>query len=252
MWALASLTLWLSTASLFAQAATPYLTAINSTQWFLSNGDSFDLTLNSEGYAYSIQWNGRELVRNATGGYVDYGGRNTINITSQPEIITQTDDQIHVAFDSYYATVHYILFANLPGHYQYVVNKNLGVQGEIRSLWRLDPVIFTKGRTNCRDDVLPTIGQIQAGVNVQDETWIRQDGGYITKYDFSCFVRSLDYHGVYGDGVGAWIIAPGKDYYIGDHMKQELMVHRETKTNDAVMLHYFHGESWTLWPKDRR
>ena len=89
----------------------------------------------------------------------------------------------------------------------------------------------------------PNINDIFAGLNVQDETWRTRTGSYITKYDFSCFVRDTDFHGVYGDDVGAWYIAPSKDYYIGDQLKQELMVHRETKTDDAVMLHYFHGES---------
>lgn len=130
----------------------------------------------------------------------------------------------------------------MNGHYQYVINKNLGSQGEVRSLYRLDPTLFTHGRTQCRDDVLPPISDIQSGLNIQDETWQKRDGSYITKYDFSCFARGQEYHGVHGQGLGAWIIAPGMDYYIGDQMKQELMVHRETKTNDAVMLHYYHGE----------
>lgn len=67
-------------------------------------------------------------------------------------------------------------------------------------------------------------------------------GSYITKYDFSCYVRGLDFHGLYGDGVGAYVIAPGKDYYIGDHLKQELMLHRESSTDDAVLLHMYHGK----------
>lgn len=34
---------------------------------------------------------------------------------------------------------------------------------------------------------------------------------------------------------------PGKDYYNGNHLKQELMVHRETDSGDAVQLNMIHG-----------
>lgn len=60
--------------------------------------------------------------------------------------------------------------------------------------------------------------------NVQDETWQKADGSYLTKYDWSAFIREQTYYGVYGDDVGSWYINPGKDYYNGDHLKQELMV----------------------------
>lgn len=34
---------------------------------------------------------------------------------------------------------------------------------------------------------------------------------------------------------------PGKDYYNGNHLKQELMIHRESQTGDAVQLNMIHG-----------
>jgi rhamnogalacturonan endolyase len=195
-----------------------------------------------------MKWKGRELVRNATGGYSDTGGKTTFNFTKGPTVVDKTDSMIHVAFDSYLATVHYILFGGVPGHYQYVINNDLGNQGEVRSLYRLDPLQFTWGRTNIKNAPLPSIVDIETGYKVQDETWQRQNGTYITKYDFSSFVRNLDYHGVYGNGVGAFIIAPSKDYYIGDHMKQELMLHRESATDDTVLLHMYHGKMIAIHP----
>jgi rhamnogalacturonan endolyase len=226
----------------------PSVTTLNATEWRISNGDSFEMTVNSAGYTHSMKWNSRELVRNATGGYSDTGGKTTFNFTKGPTVVDKTDSMIHVAFDSYLATVHYILFSGVPGHYQYVINNNLGNQGEVRSLYRLDPLQFTWGRTNIKNAPLPSIVDIETGYKVQDETWQRQNGTHITKYDFSCFVRNLDYHGVYGDGVGAFIIAPSKDYYIGDHMKQELMLHRESATDDTVLLHMYHGKMIAIHP----
>lgn len=222
--------------------AAPSLISLNSTRWLISNGDSFNMTVDVSGYVPSMTWDGRELVKGAKGGYSDTGGKTTFNFTTGPTVVQQTEEMIHVEFDSYLATVHYVLFSGLNGHYQYVVNNNLGSQGEVRSLYRFDPEQFTWGRTNIKQAPLPTIEDINTGYKVQDETWQRRNGTYITKYDFSCFVRGLDYHGVFGTDVGAYVIAPGKDYYIGDHLKQELMLHRESKTNDAVLLHMYHGE----------
>jgi rhamnogalacturonan endolyase len=223
-------------------SSTPSMTRVNSTVWRISNGDSFSMNINSRGYTYSMAWKGRELVGNATGGYSDTGGKTTFNFTAGPTVVEQSNKMIHVAFDSYFATAHYVLFSGLAGHYQYVINNNLGNQGEVRSLYRLDPLQFTWGRTNIKNAPLPAIQDIETGYKVEDETWQRRNGSYITKYDFSCFVRGLDFHGVYGNGVGAFVIAPGKDYYIGDHLKQELMLHRETATDDAVLLHMYHGK----------
>lgn len=224
--------------------ASPSLTTLNATQWVLSNGADLNMTLNSRGYAYSIMWNGLELARNTTGGYSDSNaGKVVFNFTQGPSVVQQTDDMLHVAFEGYYTTIHYILFGGLSGHYQYVVNNNLDPQGEVRSLYRLDPNLFTNGKTPCRDAPLPPIQEIQTGFKVQDETWQQRDGSYVTKYDFSCFQRETPWHGVYGDKVGAWVIAPGLDYIRGDHLAQELMVHRESSTNHAVLLHMIHGRS---------
>jgi len=97
--------------------------------------------------------------------------------------------------------------------------------GEFRSLWRLDNTTFTFGKTDRRDEELPILSDYLPQNKVQDETWLKPDGsGYITKYDFSSFVRKQTYYGVYGPSFGSWYINAGKDYYNGNHLKQELMV----------------------------
>lgn len=83
---------------------------------------------------------------------------------------------------------------------------------------------FPNGHTNVKDGELPPLADYAAATNVQDETWQKADGTFLTKYDWSAFVRDQTYYGVYGDEVGSWYINPGKDYYNGDHLKQELMV----------------------------
>lgn len=220
----------------------PSMLRVNETVTTITNGNSFSMHILSNGYTYSMLWNDRELVGTAKGGYSDTGGKTTFNFTAGPTLIEQTDRMVHVVFKSYYADVDYIMFSGLAGFYQYVINQNLGSQGEVRSLYRFEPLQFTQGRTNIKNGPLPAIQDIEVGYKVQDETWQRRNGSYITKYDFSCFVRNLEFHCLYGDDVGAYVIAPGKDYYIGDHLKQELMLHRESSTNDAVLLHMYHGK----------
>ena len=75
---------------------------------------------------------------------------------------------------------------------------------------------------------------------MQDETWQKEDGTFLTKYDWSAFIREQDFHGVYGDEVGSWYINPGKDYFNGDHLKQELMVSYLVVGNDTRLIKKWH------------
>lgn len=45
-------------------------------------------------------------------------------------------------------------------------------------------------------------------------------------------------------------INPGKDYYNGNHLKQELMVHRESSTGDVVQLNMIHGTHFMVSSSD--
>lgn len=139
-----------------------------------------------------------------------------------------------------------MIFPDLPGAYQYIVNKDLPTLGVLRTLYRLDNTTFTHGRTNIKDEILPAFSEILAATKVQDETWERADGTFITKYDWSTFIRELDFHGIYGDNFGSWYIRPGRDYFNGNHLKQELTVHRESATGDAVELNVVHGSHYQV------
>lgn len=119
--------------------------------------------------------------------------------------------------------MHWIIQADLVGAYQYFVNRALPTLGEFRTLFRLDNTSFTHGRTSLKDDVLPPLSEYAASTKIQDETWEKADGTYLTKYDWSAFLREEDFYGVYGEEFGSWYIYPGKDEYNGNHLKQELM-----------------------------
>ena len=133
-------------------------------------------------------------------------------------------DWINVKFTAKEGDFHWVIHDDLAGAYQYFVNHALPTLGEFRTLWRLGNDSFTHGHNNVKDGELPPLSEYAAATKVQDETWQRADGTFLTKYDWSAFIREQTFYGVYGDEVGSWYINPGKDYYNGDHLKEELMV----------------------------
>lgn len=170
------------------------------------------------------------------------GAVSNLNWTNA-EINSQEPDYIDVSFTANEGEMHWVIFDDLAGAYQYFVNRALPVLGEFRTLFRLDNTTFTHGRTNIKDEELPPFDlYFPPSVKVQDETWQLPNGTYITKYDFSDFIKTVDYFGVYGKDFGSWYIHPRtKDYINGDQLKQELMVHRESSTGDVVQLNMIHG-----------
>lgn len=189
-------------------------------------------TVDKDGTGIKLKWTSASIVSSGTYNATDY---------------------IDVAFTASEGDFHWVIFAGLPGAYQYFVNRALPTLGEFRTLWRLDNTTFTHGRNNIRDAPLPPLADYLPQNKVQDETWLSPNGTtgtYLTKYDFSAFLRAQTAYGVYGDGFGSWYIHPGKDYYNGNHLKQELTVHRESATGDAVQLNVIHGTHFMVSSAD--
>ena len=182
------------------------------------------------------------------------GAASNLNWTTASITSSGTDEAgpwIDVSFTAIEGDMHWVIHTGLAGAYQYFVNRAVPVLGEFRTLWRLDNATFPRGHTSRRDEALPPLSDYLPELKVQDETWLRPDGtGYITKYDFSAFVREQTAYGVYGEGFGSWYVNPGKDYYNGNHLKQELMVHRESATGDAVQLNMIHGTHFQVSSQD--
>ncbi|KAF2715454.1 polysaccharide lyase family 4 protein [Pleomassaria siparia CBS 279.74] len=225
-----------------------FLKQIDNSTWIIGNG-LWNVTQNKQ-YATKLWYKEKDLVGKAVGHYVSYNGAASDLSWTSAAIVETGKDYINVKFTALEGDFHWIIYDNLAGAYQYFVNHALPKLGEFRTLWRLDNTTFPKGRTNVKDGLLPPISDYLAGTNVQDETWQKADGTYLTKYDWSAFTRGLDFHGVYGDDVGSWYLNPGKDYINGNHLKQELMVHRESKTGDAVQLNMIHGTHYQALASD--
>ncbi|KAK6828426.1 polysaccharide lyase family 4 protein [Apiospora arundinis] len=237
----------------------PFLKQVGNATWTFGN-DLWNVT--QEGiYATKVYFNGTELVGSASGHYMGYDGENNFIWTSAT-ITSRGEDYIDVSFACKEGELHWVIFEGLAGAYQYFVNRNLPNISILRTLWRLDPKLFLNGRTYLRDQPLPDFSLYQNATKVQDETWQLANGTFITKYDFSDYVRERDFYGIHGPGFGSWYIHPRTDYYNSDHLSQTLAVHRESATGDSVQLNVVqdtshfrvgekvaqpHGKIWGPW-----
>ncbi|KAI1343322.1 polysaccharide lyase family 4 protein [Xylariaceae sp. FL0016] len=231
-------------ASCATAADRPFLSQVDNETWVIGN-EVWNMT-QGRTYGVKLNYKDHDCVGGAAGHYVGYNGAaSNLNWTSASVVSSGNYTgmpYIDVKFTAAEGDMHWVIFSQLPGAYQYFVNHALPQLGEFRTLWRLDNTTFPKGKTDLRDEELPPLSEYIAANKVQDETWLKPDGsGYITKYDFTSWIRTQSYYGVYGDGFGSWYVNPGKDYYNGNHLKQELMVHRESSTGDAVQLNMIHG-----------
>lgn len=222
----------------------PFLTQLDNQTWVFGN----DLWNVTEGpyYAtklYSSILPGHDLVGTAYGHYAGIDGENNLEWTSA-SIVSQGSDYIDIAFSSTEADLHWVVFDDLQGAYQYIVNKASPDMEIFRNLWRLDNQTFTRGRTHIKDEILPPFYLYSNATKVQDETWELANGSYITKYDWSNYVRDRDFYGIYGpDVAGSWWIHPTTEYFSASQLSQTLTVHRESATGDAVQLNVFQDTS---------
>ena len=171
---------------------------------------------------------------------MSFRAASNLNFTN-PRIVTQTNDYIDVEYTATEGYMHWVIYRDLPGAYQYFVNKALPRLGEFRTLWRLNNETFLSGKTRIKDGILPPYAEYLNATNVQDETWQKADGSYLTKYDWADFLRGQKTFGVYGPEYGSWYIYPNEEFFNGDQLKQELLVHRESVTGDVVQLNMIHG-----------
>ncbi|KAF2630669.1 polysaccharide lyase family 4 protein [Macroventuria anomochaeta] len=229
------------TTSLFAALAAaktalakgPFLQQVTPTQWIIGN-DLWNVTQGAT-YATNLQYQGSDAVGKAQGHYAGVDGEANLVYTSA-KIVSNSQDYIDVAFSSSLGDLHWVIYPDLAGAYQYFVNKALPDLSIFRTLWRLDPALFTYGFNTNKNEKLPDFSLYANAPEIQDETFQFPDGSYVTKYDFANYVRERDFVGVFGDQTGSWYIHPTNEYQPGNHLSQTLTVHRESATGDAVQL----------------
>lgn len=208
-----------------AAAKGPFLTQTGTQTWVFGN-DLWNVT-QGPNYATNLYSTlvGQDLVGTAYGHYTDIDGTTLLEWTSA-SVVAQGDHYIDIAFVADQLDFHWVVFDDLQGAYQYVVNKDTPWLAILRSLWRLNPDLFTNARTHLKDDILPPFALYANATEVQDETFALANGTCcITKYDWANFVRHRDFYGVYGPGVvGSWWIHPSTEYFSGNQLSQTLTV----------------------------
>jgi rhamnogalacturonan endolyase len=126
--------------------------------------------------------------------------------------------------------MHIVLPRGQPGFYLYAVYRHgagmaAGGIGETRFVIRGVPGtgLFTHHIVDDqRKGPYPTAGVVR---QVQDATWLLEDGSYYTKYNNTAFLADHHVHGMAGHGLGLWMIFASNEFIGGGPFKQELTVH---------------------------
>lgn len=195
----------------------------------------------------------------ATKGYLSYvviedGNRRTgeLKATKTPKTIVETEDMAEVVYYNedcdlkWY--VGYIMRRGVSGIYVYAYHNNTsatpaGVE-EGRFVWRVNPATFNYCWVN--DDqqaALPTVSQMKNYVEqLQDATYLLDDGTVYTKYDWAAYNRDDQLHGLMGSNVGIWSIMPSAEWCNGGPDKQDLTVH--TTDTTPLILQMFQSQHY--------
>jgi rhamnogalacturonan endolyase len=175
------------------QAKGPFLLKVNDTEHIIGN-DLWNITI-GQTYGTKLYYKDHDCVGEAVGHYASYsttnlhafaswlltladGATSNLNWTSV-SITKETRDYLDICFTANEGDLHWVVYNDMAGAYQYSVNRALPVLVKRCSV--LITLLSPTEKTNIKDGPLPTLAEIDAGTKVQDETWLTADGTYITK-----------------------------------------------------------------------
>ncbi|QYM92138.1 polysaccharide lyase family protein [Dickeya zeae] len=228
------------------------LDGMNST---LDNG-LLKVRFGADGSAKEVWKGGTNLISHLSGAardpdknrsfYLDYysSGVNEF-LPERLNVIKQTPDMVHLAYiddqnGKLRLEYHLIMTSDVSGLYSYVVVANTGAApvtvSELRNVYRFDATRLDTLFNSIRRGTPLLYEELEQLPKVQDETWQLPDGNIYSKYDFAGYQRESRYWGVMGNGYGAWMVPASGEYFSGDALKQELLVHQ-----DAIILNYLTG-----------
>lgn len=214
------------------------------------------VTFKDDGSAVAIIKNGFNLLSNISGAqrdpskyrsaYLDFYSKGVKDFIPVRLAIIRNDKNIaHIAWVDDKKSLlrleyHLIMRKGVSGFYSYVVAENTSQQtvpvSELRNVYRFNPQLMGNIFNGERHGKPYLYAQLEKMPKVQDETWQLPNGEVYTKYDFAGYQRGSAFWGVYGNNTGAWLIPGSGEYFSGDALKQDLMVHQ-----DAIILNYMTG-----------
>ncbi|GAB3427180.1 polysaccharide lyase family protein [Flindersiella endophytica] len=242
-----------------ASAATAPPTVTESdTEIQVDNGPVQLVVDKSNGRATGIRFGGQNLV--GAGGRGNYDMNNAREGAALPLppadngfAIRQQDDFVDVVFgysptDSgpFWLERHHILRGGEPGiHLANTFHHTADLHGfrsdQHRYVFYLNRDIFTHGwvgddpigvRWRSAAAELPTPDDLANSPMVMDATHDLQAVGsryarrYYTKYDWAVYLKDHKLHGLYGNGLGIWLVLPNKEAFSGGPVRQDLTLHQ--------------------------
>ncbi|MEC5345196.1 polysaccharide lyase family protein [Brenneria populi] len=233
----------------------PVSLTVSGMKTTLDNG-LVKIEFKEDGSAAAIIKDGKNIVANLSGAqrdpsktrsaYLDYYVKGVKDFTPERvAVISNSRDLAHIAYiDDRQGLLrleyHLIIRKGISGIYSYVVAENAGkenvIVSELRNVYRFDPSRLDHLYNGIRQGKPLLYRQFEQLPKVQDETWRLPNGEVYSKYDFAGYMRATPFWGVFGHGMGAWLIHGGQEYFSGDALKQDLLVHQ-----DAIILNYMTG-----------
>lgn len=163
-------------------------------------------------------------------------------------VTRQTPDLVEVLYRDTSGPIiielHYVVLKGSSGCYSYVIvegKNDPATLMELRIVYRVNPEIFTYAYTSDKvQGFMPTPEQMDDAEEIQDATYLLDDGSVYTKYDWANYIDEDLVHGIMGQSKGVWMIQSSKEYVNGGPEKQELMVHQTDTT--PLLLSMLQGE----------
>ncbi|MBS1204039.1 MAG: rhamnogalacturonate lyase [Proteobacteria bacterium] len=239
----------------YSETNLPVSLIISGMNATLDNG-LLHVEFKNDASATAIIKNGVNLVTSLSGAqrdpsktrsaYLDFYSKGVKDfLPERLEIIRNDKDIVHIAWIDEKKSLlrleyHLIMRRGISGLYSYVVAENTGKQNvpisELRNVYRFNPQLLDHIYNGESHGKPYLYAELEKMPEVQDETWQLPDGSVYTKYDFAGYQRGSAFWGVYGKDFGAWLIHASGEYFSGDTLKQDLMVHQ-----DAIILNYMTG-----------
>ncbi|ERL90544.1 rhamnogalacturonate lyase [Dendroctonus ponderosae] len=201
--------------------------------------DYLELNFNSQATISTVNVQGTNLAASGVKTfYLDWNSNGQgVFSPSSIHIVEQTSSRVHFYWlqeniDNVFSIqLHYVMEDDISGIYsyaKYINDKSYTVSlGETRMVYRFNAAILTQGTNQVRSGTTPTTVDLNQCTTVQDSTWEYPNGTYYSKYDYAAYIRQINYQGVYGNGFGAFVVSPSREYHGGGPLKQDLTVHQE-------------------------
>ncbi|KAL1506859.1 hypothetical protein ABEB36_006143 [Hypothenemus hampei] len=197
------------------------------------SNDLFNVTFDNNASVLALGKNGKDLVGTVTARtfYFDWNAGGGKFLPTEFKIITNSSNLVHIMYFQPFS--HKRL--EMDGFYQWLKVQNNGNEtvkmSEFRMVYRLSKSLMPYINNMRRNGVSPN--NFNSMPTIQDTTWQLTDGSYWSKYDYVSYIRETPWFGVYGGGVGSWVISPSREYHGGGPLKQELLTQHE-----SLMCHY--------------